>query len=46
MTAVAVEIRPRPTEDAPEPEALIVVEDIEALTTGAMPGCSDDNPYR
>ncbi|WP_267913054.1 hypothetical protein [Streptomyces sp. N35] len=44
MTAVAVKIRPRPAEE--EPEALIVVEDIEALTTGANPGCSNDNPCR
>jgi hypothetical protein len=47
MTAVAVEISPRPLEAiAAEPEGLVVVEDVEALTVGAVPGCGDDNPYQ
>ncbi|MEU5776345.1 hypothetical protein ABZ819_23985 [Streptomyces venezuelae] len=53
MTAVSVEILPRPVVDEEsatfvieEPTSLVVVEDIEALTEGATPGCNDDNPYR
>ncbi|MEU6004214.1 hypothetical protein [Streptomyces sp. NPDC047197] len=45
MTAVAIEITPRPTEPE-EPTSLVVVEDLEDLTAGATSGCNDDNPYR
>lgn len=52
MTMVDVEIT-RPTTAAaqpdasgtPEPAGVVIVEDVEALTTGALPGCGDDNPY-
>lgn len=56
MSAVAVEITPRPALDlvpaagdqpkAPEPAGLVIVDDVESLTDGTMPGCNDDNPYR
>ncbi|WP_199809776.1 hypothetical protein [Streptomyces sp. NRRL F-2799] len=45
MTAVMVEIRPRPPAQE-EPEGVILLDDLEALTEGAVPGCNDDNPYR
>lgn len=54
MTAVTVEIAPRPpaavptpiTRSAgPEPEGPVIVDDVETLATGAIPGCGDDNPY-
>ncbi|MDQ8704873.1 hypothetical protein RCO28_20600 [Streptomyces sp. LHD-70] len=45
MTAVAVEITPRPVEPE-EITAPVLVEDLETLTDGAVPGCGDDNPYR
>ncbi|MGA6172389.1 hypothetical protein ACPEIF_19340 [Streptomyces sp. NPDC012600] len=45
MTAVMVEITPRPA-TLEEPEAVILLDDLEALTEGAVPGCNDDNPYR
>ncbi|WP_433401638.1 hypothetical protein [Streptomyces sp. CA-146814] len=45
MTTVTVEISPRPP--APEePEGVILLDDLEALSEGAVPGCNDDNPYR
>ncbi|MDJ1643489.1 hypothetical protein [Streptomyces pakalii] len=45
MTAVMEEISPRPpTQD--EPEGVILVDDLEVLSEGAIPGCNDDNPYR
>ncbi|SCD36553.1 MULTISPECIES: hypothetical protein [unclassified Streptomyces] len=45
MTAVMVEIGPRPPA-LEEPEEVILLDDLEALTEGAVPGCNDDNPYR
>ncbi|MEU6230108.1 hypothetical protein [Streptomyces sp. NPDC047042] len=48
MTAVAVEIAPLPASKV-EPVDLVgvtVVENVEELTTGAIPGCGDDNPYQ
>ncbi|MER7038686.1 hypothetical protein [Streptomyces microflavus] len=45
MTAVVVEISPRPP-TPPEPEGVILLDDLEVLTEGAVPGCNDDNPYR
>lgn len=44
MAAVAVAITPRPqtTED---PEAILLVPDVDALTEGTVPGCGEDNPY-
>ncbi|MEU9388702.1 hypothetical protein AB0D86_01715 [Streptomyces sp. NPDC048324] len=56
MSAVAVEITPRPAlglvlaptdqPKAPEPVGLVIVDDVESLTEGTVPGCNDDNPYR
>jgi hypothetical protein len=55
MTAVAVEISPRPVvgmpeptahQASPEPAGLVIVDDVEALAEGSTPGCNDDNPYR
>lgn len=54
MTAVSVEIAPRPLAAAPAPVARsaspdpsgpVIVDDVETLATGAIPGCGDDNPY-
>jgi hypothetical protein len=56
MSAVAVEITPRPALElvpapsvqpmTPEPAGLVIVDDVESLTEGTVPGCNDDNPYR
>ncbi|GFH36481.1 MULTISPECIES: hypothetical protein [Streptomyces] len=56
MSAVAVELTTRPglslvpaTGDqpkTPEPAGLVIVDDVESLTEGTVPGCNDDNPYR
>ncbi|MEU4154508.1 hypothetical protein [Streptomyces sp. NPDC026659] len=40
-----VEISPRPSVPG-EPEGVILLDDLEVLTEGAIPGCNDDNPYR
>ncbi|MET9347076.1 hypothetical protein [Streptomyces termitum] len=45
MSTVMVEIGPRPT-GPDEPGQVIVLDDLEVLTEGAVPGCNDDNPYR
>ncbi|MFJ3270982.1 hypothetical protein [Streptomyces sp. NPDC086776] len=52
MTAVAVQIAPRPSAPSPsskvpaaEPIGAVIVEDIEALTEGIEPGCGEDNPF-
>jgi len=45
MTAVMAEISPRPPA-LEEPEGVILLDDLEALTEGAVPGCNEDNPYR
>ncbi|RII06977.1 hypothetical protein DSC45_34685 [Streptomyces sp. YIM 130001] len=45
MTAIAVEITPRPRTLDEEPAGLVLIEDIESLTDDAIPGCGDDNPY-
>ncbi|MFE1171602.1 hypothetical protein [Streptomyces sp. NPDC058773] len=45
MTTVMVEITPRPQAQE-EPEGVVLLEDLERLTEGAVPGCNDDNPYR
>ncbi|MGD3112325.1 hypothetical protein [Streptomyces sp. YGL11-2] len=55
MTAIDVEITPpvttlpqsaTPAPTSPEPVGLVIVDDVEALTEGTIPGCNDDNPYR
>ncbi|MFF2861717.1 hypothetical protein ACFVSX_17720 [Streptomyces rubiginosohelvolus] len=45
MTAVMVEISPRP-QTQEEPEEVILLDDLEVLSEGAIPGCNEDNPYR
>ncbi|MFF8566154.1 hypothetical protein ACF06N_14460 [Streptomyces albidoflavus] len=45
MTAVTVEITRHPTA-LREPEEVVLLDDLETLTEGAVPGCNDDNPYR
>lgn len=45
MTAVLVEIGPSRTAIKEDPEAVVLVEDVDALTADALPGCNDDNPY-
>lgn len=52
MTVVDVQItRPTPatsqpiTPVAPEPAGVVIVDDVDTLTAGAVPGCGDDNPY-
>jgi hypothetical protein len=52
MTAVDVRItRPVPappqplTPAASEPANVVIVDDVDTLTAGAVPGCGDDNPY-
>ncbi|MGX1851042.1 hypothetical protein OIU91_17170 [Streptomyces sp. NBC_01456] len=45
MTTVTVEISPRPPVRE-EPGGIVLLEDLEALTEGAVPGCNEDNPYR
>lgn len=45
MTTVMVEIGPRPPVPE-EPQGVILLDDLEVLTEGAVPGCNDDNPYR
>ncbi|MBC7269378.1 MAG: hypothetical protein H5T76_11740 [Streptomyces sp.] len=47
MTAVAVEITPWPAKAEPvDLVGPVVVEDVEELTVGAVPGCGEDNPYQ
>ncbi|MFI5523891.1 hypothetical protein [Streptomyces platensis] len=45
MTIVMVEITPR-DQIQEEPEGVVLLEDLESLTKGAVPGCNEDNPYR
>ncbi|SMF01049.1 hypothetical protein [Streptomyces sp. Amel2xC10] len=45
MTAVMVAIAPTRTVGDAEPDAVVLVEDIDALTAETLPGCGDDNPY-
>lgn len=45
MTEVMVEIAPTWTAVDANPEAVVHVEDVNALTADALPGCGDDNPY-
>ena len=53
MSITPVSITPRPkstsaaaTPSAPErPRRVVVVADVDSLTTGNQRGCGDDNPY-
>ncbi|MEU8999818.1 hypothetical protein AB0C95_34225 [Streptomyces caniferus] len=47
MTTAMVEITPRPrVRVREEPEGVVLLEDLETLTEGTVPGCNEDNPYR
>ncbi|WP_406482701.1 hypothetical protein [Streptomyces sp. NBC_01615] len=45
MTAVMVELTRKPPPAVEDPDAVVLVEDVAALTAGTEPGCNDDNPY-
>jgi hypothetical protein len=45
MTAVMVELTRKPEARTPEPEDVILVDDVDALLTDSLPGCGEDNPY-
>ncbi|MFE5142973.1 aminoglycoside phosphotransferase [Streptomyces fagopyri] len=46
MTAVMVELTRGPQIPARhDPDGVVLVDDVEALLTDALPGCGDDNPY-
>ncbi|WP_210581984.1 hypothetical protein [Streptomyces sp. GESEQ-4] len=45
MTAVMIELTRRPEPVVEDPDTIVLVEDVEALTAGTVPGCGDDNPY-
>lgn len=45
MTAVTVEIT-RPPTALREPEEVVLLDDLETGSEGAVPGCNDDTPYR
>ncbi|MFJ5217148.1 hypothetical protein ACIP98_20800 [Streptomyces sp. NPDC088354] len=35
-----------PTRTAPDPDAVVLVDDVEALFASSLPGCGNDNPYQ
>lgn len=45
MAAVMVELTHKPETVVQDPEEVTLVEDVDALLAGALPGCGDDNPY-
>lgn len=45
MTAVMIELTRKPEPAVQDPDVIVLVEDVDALTTGTVPGCGDDNPY-
>ncbi|WP_327316543.1 hypothetical protein [Streptomyces sp. NBC_01235] len=55
MSAVPIEITPRSSgvglaagprpQIAADPAGVLLVEDVEQLTVGSVPGCGEDNPY-
>ncbi|MEV4879371.1 hypothetical protein [Streptomyces cyaneofuscatus] len=45
MTTVMVEISPRPPA-LEKSEGVVLLDDLEVLAEGAIPGCNEDNPYR
>ncbi|WP_432198884.1 hypothetical protein [Streptomyces sp. bgisy027] len=45
MDAVMVEITRKPEPVDENPDGIVLVADVEALTAGTTPGCGDDNPY-
>ncbi|MCF3136761.1 hypothetical protein [Streptomyces olivochromogenes] len=46
MPAVMVEITRKPEDVVQDPEDVVLVADVEALTANTVPGCNDDNPYQ
>ncbi|WP_329303970.1 hypothetical protein OG410_41895 [Streptomyces sp. NBC_00659] len=46
MTAVAIEITPRPAPVVADPDEVVLIGDVDMLTAGTTPGCNDDNPYQ
>ncbi|MFE2533840.1 hypothetical protein [Streptomyces sp. NPDC059371] len=44
MTAVLVEITPAPV--SADPDEIVLVDDVSALTGSVESGCNDDNPYK
>jgi len=45
MTAVLVELTRKPEPVVEDPNVIVLVDDVDALTAGTVPGCGDDNPY-
>ncbi|MGW2523972.1 hypothetical protein ACWC09_44740 [Streptomyces sp. NPDC001617] len=45
MTAVMIELTPKPEPAVQDPDTIVLIDDIETLTAGTVPGCGDDNPY-
>ncbi|MFJ5037914.1 hypothetical protein [Streptomyces parvulus] len=45
MNAVLVDIAPTRTIAGDDPNAIVLLDDVAALTADAVPGCGDDNPY-
>ncbi|ELS51027.1 MULTISPECIES: hypothetical protein [Streptomyces] len=45
MPAVIVEITRKPEPIVEDPEAVVLVANLEELLKGSLPGCGDDNPY-
>lgn len=35
-----------PTRTAPDLDAVVLVDDVDALLAGTLPGCGNDNPYQ
>ncbi|MGW7244417.1 hypothetical protein [Streptomyces sp. NPDC054804] len=45
MAAVMVELTRKPPPVVQDPEDIVLVTDVDELTTGTVPGCGEDNPY-
>ncbi|MGW0942535.1 hypothetical protein ACWD4O_08230 [Streptomyces sp. NPDC002623] len=45
MAAVLVEIAPHRITVEEDPNAVVLLDDVDALTARTLPGCGDDNPY-
>lgn len=43
--AVMIEITRKPQPVVENPDEIVLLSDVEALTEGTIPGCGDDNPY-
>ncbi|MFJ9752615.1 hypothetical protein [Streptomyces chartreusis] len=40
-----IELSRTPQPVIEDPDEIVLVADVEALTEGTIPGCGDDNPY-